>query len=50
MIGLRKTYMAQFSNLCSFDASVFIDVVEHHLLLLDRRKPGLTDVFLPFDT
>ena len=37
--------MAKFSNLRSFYAAVLVDIVEHHLLLLDGGKPGLADVF-----
>ena len=34
MIGLRDTQMAKSSYLRSLDASVLVNIAEHHLLLL----------------
>jgi len=44
-ICLRPVQATQVHDICPFYNTVLIDIVEHHLFLLDGRKSGLPDIF-----
>ena len=44
-VSLISIKTAKIHDFRSFYTSMLVDVVKNHLLLLDRRKPGLADIF-----
>lgn len=45
MVDLIPVEMTQFHDIRPFNAAVFADIAENHLLLLDGRETGLADIF-----